>query len=503
MGSGKQRWKISFQKSSSSLSPLKNQIQTQTQTQDHQPFSIPVEFLCPVSGFIMADPVIVSSGHTFERNCVRACVSLSFVPTLSDADATPREFSTVIPNLALKSTILNWCHQQLLDPPQPIDFSSAQKIVRKLIPPQFPATELSRTPSRLSVASSDESVTPRNLATSPPLFSTRPLCYSSSSSCDIENPSSNFLEGEEFIAKSSHIYEQEEALVSLRQLTRTREQIRARLCTPRLLSALKSLISSRYSTLQVNSVAALVNLSLEKQNKVKIVRSGIVPPLVDVLRSGSAESQEHAAGALFSLSLDDQNKTAIGVLGALPPLLQALRSDSERTRHDSALALYHLSLAQSNRVKMIKLGSIQILLSMVKSSHMPGRALLVLCNLAASVEGRAAMLDGGAVECLVGFLSRGNFDSEATLESCLAAIYGLSYGGLRFKGLAKEAGAEEVLMRGEETGSHRAKEKVKRILEVLRHNDEEEEEIDWEELLNSEDDWGEAGARIGVECNKC
>ncbi|KAL0381710.1 UNVERIFIED_CONTAM: U-box domain-containing protein 40 [Sesamum angustifolium] len=151
---------------------------------------------------------------------------------------------------------------------------------------------------------------------------------------------------------------------------------------------------------------------------------------------------------------------------------------------------------------MIKLGSIQILLSMVKSSHMPGRALLVLCNLAASVEGRAAMLDGGAVECLVGFLSRGNFDSEATLESCLAAIYGLSYGGLRFKGLAKEAGAEEVLM-GEERGSHRAKEKVKRILEVLRHKDEEEEEIDWEELLNSEDDWGGAGARIGVECNKC
>ncbi|KAK4426166.1 U-box domain-containing protein 38 [Sesamum alatum] len=487
MGSGKQRWKISFHKSPSSL---KNQTQTQTQ----QPFSIPVEFICPVSGSIMADPVILSSGHTFERNSVHACLSLSFTPTLSHG--APADFSTLIPNLALKSTILNWCRQQLLDPPQPIDSFSAQKIVRKLIP----ARDLSRTPSRVSVASSDDSLTPRNLATSPSPLSTQPLCYSSSSSCDNENPSSNFLEEEEFIAKlkSSHMYEQEEALVSLRQLTRTREEIRARLCTPRLLSALKSLITSRYSTLQVNAVAALVNLSLEKQNKVRIVRSGIVPPLIDVLRSGSAESQEHAAGALFSLSLDDQNKTAIGVLGALPPLLQALRSDSERTRHDSALALYHLSLVQSNRVKMIKHGSIQILLGMVKSSHMPGRALLVLCNLAASVEGRAAMLDGGAVECLVGFLSQGNFDSEATRESCLAAVYGLSYGGLRFKGLAKEAGAEEVLMQAEETGSEREKEKVKRILEVLRHNDEEEEEIDWEELLNSEDDCSRAIGRIGV-----
>ncbi|KAI3462979.1 hypothetical protein Pfo_019642 [Paulownia fortunei] len=481
MGSGKQRWKISFHKSPSPLLLLKKQTQTQ------QPSSIPIEFLCPVSGSVMADPVIVSSGHTFERNCVHACISLSFKPTLPDGTAA--DFSTVIPNRALKSTILNWCRQQLIDPPKPIDFYSAKSIVWKLIP-QLPGTELTRTPSEVSVTSSDESVTPQNPPTTPLPFTTRPSYYSSSSSCDIETPSSNFLEEEELIAKlkSCQIYEQEEALVSLRKLTRTQEETRASLCTPRLLSALKFLVSSRYSTLQVNAVAALVNLSLEKQNKVKIVRSGIVPPLIDVLRGGCAESQEHAAGALFSLSIGDQNKTAIGVLGALPPLLHALRSDSERTRHDSALALYHLSLVQSNRVKMIKLGSVQILLGMVKSGHMSGRVMLILCNLAASVEGRTAMLDGGAVECLVSFLSQGDFDSVATRESCLAAICGLSYGGLRFKGLAKEAGAEEVLRKVEQTASERAKEKVRRILEVMSDKDEEDEEIDWEELLNSEDD---------------
>ncbi|KAI7992702.1 U-box domain-containing protein 40 [Camellia lanceoleosa] len=103
-------------------------------------------------------------------------------------------------------------------------------------------------------------------------------------------------------------------------------------------------LSSRYSTLQVNAVAVLVNLSLKNQNKVKIVRSGIVPPLIDVLKRGFPEARDHAAGALFSLALDDQKKTAIGVLDALPPLLHALRSDSERARQDSALALYHLTL---------------------------------------------------------------------------------------------------------------------------------------------------------------
>ncbi|KAL0331998.1 UNVERIFIED_CONTAM: U-box domain-containing protein 40 [Sesamum calycinum] len=496
MGSGKQRWKISFHKSPSPLLLLKKQ----THPQNQQPSSIPVEFLCPISGSIMADPVIVSSGHSFERNCVHACVSLSFNPTLPDGAAA--DFSTVIPNLALKSTILNWCRHHLVDPPKPIDFYSAEKIVRKLIP-QMPESELARTPSEISVASSEESVTPRIGRTTPLPLTTRPSCYSSSSSCDIEISGTNFSEEEELVVKlrSSQIHEQEEALVSLRKMTRTLEETRVRLCTPRLLSVLKSLISSRYSSLQVNAVAALVNLSLEKQNKVKIVRSGIVPPLIDVLRGGFPESRDHAAGALFSLSLDDQNKTAIGVLGALPPLLHALRSDSERTRHDSALALYHLSLVQSNRVKMIKLGVVQILLGMVKSGHMLGRVMLVLCNLAASGEGRAAMLDGGAVECFISFLNQGEFESEATRESCVAALYGLSYGGLRFKGLAKEAGAEETLMKLEETGSENAKKKVRRILEVLREKHEEDEDVNWEELLNSDDDLSrtqsQAGGRTG------
>lgn len=439
---------------------------------------------------------MVSSGHTFERNCVHACVSLSFKPTLRDGAAA--DFSAVIPNLALKSTILNWCRHQLIGPPKPIDFHSATNIVRKLVP-QLPATELARTPSDVSVASSGESATPRNQPTTHVPSGARPSCYSSSSSCEIETSSSNFVEEEEIVAnlKSCQIHEQEEALVSLRQLTRTQEDARARLCTPRLLSALKSLISSRYSTLQANAVAALVNLSLEKQNKVKIVRSGIIPPLIDVLRGGCGESQDHAAGAFFSLSLDDQNRTAIGVLGALPPLLHALRSDSERTRHDSALALYHLSLVQSNRVKLIKLGSVQNLLGMMKSGHMAGRVISILCNLAASGEGRTAMLDGGAVECLVSFLSQLDPDSVVARESCLAAIYGLSYGGLRFKGLAKEAGAEEVLRKVDETASEREKEKVRMILEVMNEKDEDDEEIDWEALLNSEDDLSRTLSRNG------
>ena len=241
----------------------------------------------------------------------------------------------------------------------------------------------------------------------------------------------------------------------------------------------------KWNLFQVNSLASVVNLSLEKENKLKIVRAMFLPCLIDILRGRFHEAQDHACGALFSLALDDGNKTAIGVLGGLQPLLHIMmRSESERAKDDAALALYHLSLVQSNRSKMVKFGSVQLLLGMVRSGQMPGRALLILCNLGACSEGRAAMLDAGAVEFLVELLKKGKFDSESTQESCVAALFALSHdGGLRFRGLAKAARAMEVLKDVvERSSSERAKDKARRVVELLKAK-EEEEEVDWEKLL--------------------
>lgn len=495
--SPRRKWKL-FHRSSSAIpsKPSKPQI--------------PKEFICPISGSLMADPVIVSSGHTFERVCVQVCKALNFTPNLMNSP--PPDFTSIIPNLALKSTILNWCQNYSIDPPKPLDFNSAEKIVRTSMASEpekatisenellirgvkqapavnfnHAATEVTRRLTHFH-SSSDESVSPTALT--PPLpLSTQPSCYSSpSSSCSEMESLTNSPEEDEILTKlrSAHVSEIEEALSSLRRITRTREEDRARLCTTRLLSTLRPLLVSRYTSIQVNSVAALVNLSLHKPNKIKIVRSGILPPLIDVLKAGSPEAQEHASGAVFSLALDDDCKTAIGVLGALPPLLHLLNSEGERTRHDSALALYHLSLVQSNRSKLVKIGSVPVLLRLVKSGHMTGRVLLTLCNLSSCADGRAAMLDSGGVECLVGVLRGNEFDSRSTQESCVATLYGLSHGGLRFKGLAKAAGAVEVLREVEKRGSERGREKARRMLEMMRGRDkEEEEEVDWEELLDS------------------
>lgn len=487
--SKKQKWKISFHRSSSAkTSQSGHQVQSK---------SIPEDFFCPISGSLMADPVIVSSGHTFERVCVEACKKIDFAPILKDGSVP--DFSTVIPNLALKSTIVNWCQTHLINPPKPFDLSKAEELVRSLsskkpntqIEKDVPSVKLDHAVSELIRSSSEESVSAVTTTPTQPLqLADSPSCYSSaSSSSEIETLTTpNINEEEEYFLtklKSHQVFDIEEALITLRKKTRTQESSRVVLCTPRVLSAFRSLIVSRYVNIQVNSVAVLVNLSLEKTNKVKIVRSGLVPDLIDVLKSGSPEAQEHACGALFSLALDDHNKTAIGVLGALQPLMHMLRSGSERTRHDSALALYHLSLIQSNKTKLVKIGSVPVLLSMVKSGHMTGRVFLILCNLASGSDGRAAMLDSGAVDCLVKLLKGSELD-EPTREGCVAVLYGLSQAGLRFKGLAKAAGAVEELAKVERTANGLTREKARKMSEMLkRGSEEEQEEVDWEALLDS------------------
>ncbi|XP_028091134.1 U-box domain-containing protein 38-like [Camellia sinensis] len=341
-------------------------------------------------------PVVVSSSQTFESMCVQVCRHLGFAHLLPDG-SNP-DFSTVIPNLNLKSTILNWCDSSRTECPQLPDYSFVETTVCGLMssarednddskirvsekellkgvaenPPVLflhAVTELNHRANHFYSSSSEESVS-ANVQSNPLLlFTTRPMCFSPSSTSNSSeiaadetlNPNS-ISEDEEFVVKlkSLDVFEQEQGLIALRKLTRMKEEARVSLCTPRLLSALRPLLISRYDAVQTNATAALVNLSLEKANKVKIVRSGIVLPLIDVLKGGFAESQEHAAGALFSLAVEDDNRTAIGVLGALQPLLHSLRSESERRRHDSALALYHLSLVQSNRVKLVKLGAVQL-----------------------------------------------------------------------------------------------------------------------------------------------
>nr|GMD23923.1 U-box domain-containing protein 38-like [Ipomoea batatas] len=174
-GHGKQqRWWFSFHRSPSSKLDQKDP---------------PTEYLCPISGGLMFDPVVVSSGQTFERTSVQVCKDLAFQPQLSDG-GTP-DFTAVI-NLALKTAILS-CQEDSR-------FRVSEKELLRQVADHPPvlhshaATELNPRNNHqfYSSSSSEESV----IASGSPLlpFTTRPVCFSTpssqSNSSEIEAPSS-------------------------------------------------------------------------------------------------------------------------------------------------------------------------------------------------------------------------------------------------------------------------------------------------------------------------
>ncbi|CAA7409734.1 unnamed protein product [Spirodela intermedia] len=300
---------------------------------------------------------------------------------------------------------------------------------------------------------------------------------SSSSSSEISSPAKSCsstspspLE-EEILAglKQPLLASQEAALMLLRTSTRDGgAAVRASLCSHNLLAAILPFLLSRRPSLQSSAGASLVNLSLHPPNRAHIVRAGAVPALVELLRVGRGETQGHAAAALFSLAVEDGNSAAIGALGALPPLLRLLAQTSpaaERLRRDAAMAVYHLSMVGTNQSKLVKLGAVKTLLGLVVAEEptLSAAALMTLCNLGARGEGRAAMMDAGAVAALVGMLRVAELP-EVKRELCVAALYLMSRGNMRFRALARDAAAEEVLLAVAEG----AKGRSRRIIEMAK-----------------------------------
>ncbi|KAI5011472.1 hypothetical protein ZWY2020_013609 [Hordeum vulgare] len=109
------------------------------------------------------------------------------------------------------------------------------------------------------------------------------------------------------------------ALAVLRDATRESAERRLALCTPRLLAALRRvLLIPRHASVRVDATTALVNLSLERANKVRTVRAGAVPTLVEVLAVVLRRGAKARPGALDWRSTRE-NRAIIGVLGAVPP----------------------------------------------------------------------------------------------------------------------------------------------------------------------------------------
>ncbi|KAG6402266.1 hypothetical protein SASPL_139143 [Salvia splendens] len=383
----------------------------------HRSPIIPDNFRCPISLELMQDPVIVSTGQTYERLCIQKWLDAGH-------KTCPKTQQTLVhtaltPNYVLKSLIALWCESNGVELPK------KQGNYRNRRP--------------------------------------------GASGSDCDRAAINALLQK---LANGNTDQQRAASGELRLLAKRNADNRVCIAEAGAIPLLVELLSSSDSRIQEHAVTALLNLSINEANKGTIVNAGAIPDIVDVLKNGSMEARENAAATLFSLSVVDENKVAIGAAGAIPPLIELLCNGSPRGKKDAATAIFNLSIYQGNKVRAVRAGIVPPLVALLKDpgGGMVDEALAILAILASHQEGKAAVGLADPVSVLVELIRSG---SPRNRENAAAILWSLCTGNGDYLRIARELGAVEALKELSENGTDRAKRKAGSVLELLLRVDEE------------------------------
>ncbi|CAK7325898.1 unnamed protein product [Dovyalis caffra] len=292
--------------------------------------NIPDEFRCPISLDLMKDPVLVASGHTYDRNSIAQWIN-------SGHHTCPKSgqrliHMALIPNYALKSLVHQWCQDNnvpLVDNPS----SSSSKFER------------SSSKSKLSEKAIDH-------------------ISATKAAMDAVKMTAEFLVGK--LAMGSPEI-QRQAAYELRLLAKTGMDNRRIIAEAGAIPFLVTLLSSTDPRIQENAVTTLLNLSILDNNKTLIMAAGSIDNIINVLESGKTmESRENAAATIFSLSIINDCKMTIGNRPrAFSALVGLLREGTAAGKKDAASALLNLSVYNANKASVVVAGAVPLLVEIL------------------------------------------------------------------------------------------------------------------------------------------
>ncbi|KAL8513894.1 hypothetical protein ACS0TY_013131 [Phlomoides rotata] len=269
---------------------------------------------------IMADLVIISTGHTYERESIHKWLN-SGHRTCPKMGQTLNH-STVDSNFTLRNLIQQWCEKNNYE---------------------LPKKEVCDNPVIAASPLAEELTRIKNL------IAVRIRMLSK------ESPDSRILIANNDSETQQHIVT---ALLNL-SLDEANKRL---IAIPAIIQVL------RYGTEEAkeNSAAALFSLSTLDENKVLVGCSNGIPPLVDLLRTGTSRGEKDAATTLFSLVLNQANRSRAIKAGIIPPLLHLLE-DKTLDMVDEALSILLLIASHpEGRNEIGKMTSIQTLVEIVR-----------------------------------------------------------------------------------------------------------------------------------------
>ncbi|GMY08259.1 U-box domain-containing protein 1-like [Fagus crenata] len=292
--------------------------------------NIPDEFRCLITLDLMRDPVIVASGHTYDRNSIARWINSGHYTCPKSGQKLLH--MALIPNYALKSLIQQWYQDNSVS----LNEDKASS---------FSDLESSNSKGKQSENAVDHISATKAVA-------------------DAVKMTAEFLVGK--LATGS-VEIQRQAAYELRLLAKTGSDNRRIIAEAGDIPFLVTLLSSHDPQIQENAVTALLNLSLFQNNKILIMATGAIDHIIDVLQAGKTmEARENAAAAIFSLSMIDDCKVTIGAHPrAIPALVGLLSDGSPAGKRDAATALFNLAVYNANKTTVAVAGTVRVLIDLL------------------------------------------------------------------------------------------------------------------------------------------
>jgi vacuolar protein 8 len=127
------------------------------------------------------------------------------------------------------------------------------------------------------------------------------------------------------------------------------------------------LLQNNDTEVQRAASAALGNLAVNTENKVKIVELGGLIPLIKQMNSPNVEVQCNAVGCITNLATHEENKAKIAKSGALGPLTRLAKSKDMRVQRNATGALLNMTHSDENRQHLVAAGAIPVLVFLLGS----------------------------------------------------------------------------------------------------------------------------------------
>ncbi|KAJ1409315.1 Zinc finger, RING/FYVE/PHD-type [Sesbania bispinosa] len=379
---------------------------------DHLP--VPPQFRCPISGYLMTDPVILSNGQTYDRPFIQRW--LNEVHRICPQTKQVLSHSILTPNCLVRGMISQWCKEHGIELPKTVGIWDID----------------------------DGEVTDAHRHRLCSLLHTLSL------------PS---------------VFDQKEAAKELRQLSKRMPSFRTLFGKPEVIQELLSPLSAGTicidPELHEDLITTLLNLSINEDNKKVLAEDEkVISLLIDSLKSGTTQTRSNAAAAFFSLSALESNKLIIGKSGAIKYLVDLLEDGHPSAVKDAASAIFNLCMAHENKGRTVREGAIQVILSKIMDHVLVDELLALLALLSTHSKAVEALGNHGAVPFLLDMIRESK--SERSKENCVAILYTIFFNDrTKRKEVKDDEIANGTLSKLAQCGTPRAKRKATGILDRL------------------------------------